>query len=184
MPWSVSAPIPRVVAVGETGLDYYWDRSYDERQQSFLRRHIRLARDQNLPIVLHLRDKAHLDDVHRDAVRILAEEYTDRMRGVFHCFTGPAWVAEAATALGFYLGIGGVVTFKNAGVDKLVSSISMDRLVLETDAPFVTPAPHRGKRNEPAYLSLVAAKLAAVKGLSVDEVVRITTDNARGLFDI
>lgn len=174
----------RVVAVGETGLDYYWDRSFDARQQEFFRRHVRLALQKDLPIVLHLRDKPKRDEVHRDLVRILAQEHTGAMRGVFHCFTGPPWVAEAAMDLGFHLGIGGVITFKNAGVDAIARTLSLDSIVLETDAPFMAPAPHRGKRNEPAYVRLVAEKLAAVKGIPLEEVMRVTTANAEALFRI
>ena len=174
----------RAVAVGETGLDYYWDRSFDARQKDFFRRHVVLAREKDLPIVLHLRDKRGRDEVHRDLVQILREEHTDVMRGVFHCFTGPPWVAEAALELGFHLGIGGVITFRNAGVDRIAQTLPMDRIVLETDAPFMAPAPHRGRRNEPAYVRLVAEKLAAVKGLPLEEVMRVTTANARALFRV
>jgi len=175
---------PRVVAIGETGLDYYWDRSFDQVQHMFLRSHIRLAQEKNLPVVLHLRDKPGRDEAHRDLVRILTEEHTDSMRGIFHCFTGPAWVAEEAMALGFFLGLGGVITFKNAGVDKIVRDLPMDCLVLETDAPFIAPVPHRGKRNEPAYARLVAEKLATIKGMSLEEVARVTTANAEALFSL
>ncbi len=175
---------PRVVAVGETGLDYYWDRSFDARQQDFLRRHIRLALANDLPLVLHLRDKPKRDECHKDLVRILTEEHVPAMRGVFHCFSGPAWVAEAALSLGFHLGIGGILTFKNAGVDTIVRTVPLNRLVLETDAPFMAPMPHRGRRNEPAYVRLVAAKLAEVKGMSLTEVAEATTANAEALFGI
>ena len=174
----------RVVAVGETGLDYYWDRSFDARQQEFFRRHVRLALQKDLPIVLHLRDKPKRDEAHRDLVRILSQERTGTMRGVFHCFTGPPWVAEAAMDLGFHLGIGGVITFKNAGVDVIARTLPLDHIVLETDAPFMAPAPHRGKRNEPAYVCLVAEKLAAVKGIPLEEVMRVTTANAEALFRV
>ena len=113
---------PRVVAVGESGLDYYWDRSFDERQQDVFRFHIRLAIARDLPLILHIRDKRDHDEVHRDIVRILREEKEasdapERLRGIFHCFTGPAWFAEAAEELGFLLGLGGVLTFKNSGLD-------------------------------------------------------------------
>ena len=175
---------PRVVAVGETGLDYYWDRSFDVTQQDFLRRHVRLALEADLPLVLHLRDKPKRDEVHRDLVRILTEERTDAMRGVFHCFTGPAWVAEAAMELGFSLGLGGALTFKNAGVDTIALSLPLERIVLETDAPFMAPTPHRGRRNEPAYVQLVAEKLAALKALPLGEVMRATTANAEALFRV
>ncbi len=174
----------RVVAVGETGLDYYWNCSFDAKQQQFFRCHVRLAIEKDLPVVLHLRDKPGRDEAHRDLVRILTEERSDAMRGVFHCFTGPSWVAKAAIDLGFHLGLGGVITFKNAGVDTLARSLPMSRIVLETDAPFMAPVPHRGKRNEPAYVRLVAEKLAAVKELPVEEVIRVTTANAEALFRV
>lgn len=175
---------PRIVAVGESGLDYYWDRSFDEKQQDFFRRHIRLAIATDLPLILHMRDKQGKDDVHRDMVKILKEERADNLRGIFHCFGGPAWLIEEAEALGFLLGIGGTLTFKNSGVADLVRDVPLDRIVLETDAPFLAPVPYRGKRNEPAYTHLVAEKLAEVKGLAVEKVIDITSATARKLFKI
>lgn len=179
---------PRVVAVGETGLDYYWDRSFDARQQEYFRRHIRLATRLNLPLILHLRDQQNRDEVHRDVVQILREELPPRAkdahRGIFHCFTGPAWLVEEALKLGFLLGIGGVLTFKNAGVDAIIKDVPLENLVLETDAPFMAPAPYRGKRNEPAYTRLVAERLAELKELPLDEIARVTTKNAERLFKI
>ena len=180
---------PRVVAVGESGLDYYWDRSFDERQHHFLREHVRLAIAKDLPLILHSRDKKGREDVFEDLVRILEEErrtsgQPDRLRGIFHCFGGPAWLAERARATGFLVGLGGTLTFKNGGVADVVRDVPMEQIVLETDAPYLAPAPHRGKRNEPAYVRLVAEKLAEVKGTSVEEVARITTANARRLFGL
>lgn len=174
---------PRVVAVGESGLDYYWDRSFDERQHDFFRRHIRLAIDKDLPLILHNREASE------DLVRILREERSasaapERLRGIFHCFGGPASLAEAADALGFMIGVGGTLTFKNSGVDEAVRGVSMANIVLETDAPFLAPVPFRGKRNEPAYVRYVAEKLAEVKELSVEEVERITSANALRLFGL
>ncbi|MDQ7040588.1 MAG: TatD family hydrolase [Rhodothermus sp.] len=172
---------PRVVAVGESGLDYYWDRSFMDRQQAFLRQHIRLAIEMDLPLILHNREASE------DLVRILQEErdasaHPERLRGIFHCFTGPAWVAEAAAELGFLLGIGGILTFKKSGLAELVRTLPLEQMVLETDAPFLAPVPHRGKRNEPAYVRHVAEKLAALKGVPLEEVARITTTNARRIF--
>ncbi len=174
---------PKVVAVGESGLDYYWDRSFDERQHDFLKRHIQLAADRDLPLILHNREAS------QDLVRILQEEKQassdpERIRGIFHCFGGPASFAEEVIALGFFVGLGGTLTFKNSGVSEAVRGVAMDRVVLETDAPFLAPVPHRGKRNEPAYVKLVAEKLAEVKGITVEEVERITTDNAIRLFKL
>ena len=180
---------PRVVAVGESGLDYYWDRSFDAVQHDFYRRHIRLAIDKALPLILHIRDKKDRDEVHRDIVRLLREEraasdHPEKLRGIFHCFTGPAWMAEAAAELGFLVGLGGVLTFKNSGLDVIAQDVPMEQIVLETDAPFLAPMPYRGKRNEPAYVRYVAEKLAEVKGLSIEEIGRVTTANATRLFGL
>ena len=180
---------PRVVAVGESGLDYYWDRTYDAVQHDFFRRHIRLAIEKDLPLILHLRDKQHREEVHRDIVRLLREERAasdspDTLRGIFHCFTGPAWLAEEAADLGFLFGLGGVLTFKNSGLDVIIRDVPFDRLVLETDAPYLAPVPYRGKRNEPSYTRYVAEKLAEVKEVSIEEIERMTTANAERLFGI
>ncbi len=176
---------PRMIAVGETGLDYYWDRSFDAAQQDSLRRHLVYALEMDLPLVLHTRDNKGKDEVHRDIVRILREEgkrAPGRLRGVFHCFGGPAWLADAASDLGFMLGIGGTVTFSNAGVDALVARQPLEQLLIETDTPYLAPVPYRGKRNEPAYVRLVAEKIAEVKGVSVEAVARQTTENAHRMF--
>lgn len=180
---------PRVVAVGESGLDYYWDRSFDGKQQDFFRRHIRLAMETDLPLILHMRDKQGRDEVHRDMVRIIEAErvaggHPEKLRGIFHCFGGPAWLVEKAAELGFLLGIGGTLTFKNSGVDAIVKEVPLSQIVLETDAPFLAPVPHRGKRNEPAYVRLVAERLAEVKGMSLEEVVKVTSATARGVFGL
>lgn len=179
----------RVIAVGESGLDYYWDRSFDERQMELFRWHIRLAIKKDLPLIIHIRDKRGKEEAHRDVVRILKEEMgisdrPRRLRGIFHCFTGPAWVAREAKDLNFLLGIGGVLTFKNSGLDEIVRDISLQQLVLETDAPFLAPVPHRGKRNEPSYVSIVAEKLADLKEVTLEEVAQITTSNAEALFQL
>lgn len=172
---------PRMVAVGETGLDYYWDTSYNDKQHDFLRRHIRLAVERGLPLVFHNRDSSE------DLVRIVQEEQAalddpSRIFGVFHCFGGPEWMSEAVMELGFHVGIGGTFTFKNGGVPDAVRDIPMDRILLETDAPFLAPTPLRGKRNEPANTRLVAVALAEDRGLSLEEVAAVTSENARRLF--
>ncbi|MDA0875571.1 MAG: TatD family hydrolase [Bacteroidetes bacterium] len=174
---------PRIVAIGETGLDYYWDRSFDARQHDSLRFHIRLAEEVDKPLVFHDRESSH------DLVRIVQEEKgrsarPDRIRGVFHCFGGPSEHTERVLALGFHMGIGGTYTFKNGGIPQATATVPMDRIILETDAPYLTPAPHRGTRNEPAYVWLVAEKLAEMRGLSVEEVTRVTTENAKRLFGL
>lgn len=172
-----------IVAIGETGLDYYWDTSYNDKQHDFVRRHIRLAANVDKPIVFHDRDAS------KDLVRIVAEEksnspHPDRIRGVFHCFGGPKHVCDAVLDLGFHVGIGGTYTFKNGGVPDATASIPMDRIVVETDAPYLTPAPFRGKRNEPAMITHVIEKLAAERNLTVQEVELITTQNAARVFGL
>ncbi|MDE2835510.1 MAG: TatD family hydrolase [Bacteroidota bacterium] len=175
-----------VIAVGETGLDYYWDRSFDDQQQAALHEHAAMAVQADLPIVIHLRDRKGHDEAHADAVQILKDTIPpwdgQRPRGIFHCFTGPQWLIEEAAAMGFLLGIGGVITFRNAGIDRLVEPVPLTACVLETDAPYMTPAPHRGRRNEPAYLGYISERLARLKGVSTDEIARITTRNAERLF--
>ena len=172
----------KVVAVGESGLDYYWDRSFDEVQQEFLRLHARLAMEKDLPLILHNREAG--DDI----VRILREEKSNAgpgaslMRGIFHCFGGPVELGHAAIELGFHLGIGGTLTFKNSGVSDVVANFDLDHLVLETDSPYLAPAPHRGKRNEPAYTRLVAERLAADRGVPIEVIAEITTSNANVVF--
>ena len=172
---------PQVVAVGETGLDYYRDRSFDALQQEFLRWHIRLAQERNLPIVFHNRE------AFGDLIRIVEEEWgparqTDRLRGVFHCFAGAPEEAARISRAGFAVGIGGILTFKNADLADCVRHIPLDRIVLETDAPWLAPAPHRGKRNEPAYVRLLAERLAWAKGVSAEEVAAATSRTARRIF--
>lgn len=174
---------PCVVAVGETGLDYYWDRSFDDRQQRFLRRHIDLAVEKDLPIVFHNREA--FDDL----IEIVEEaraglESPDRLRGIFHCFTGTSAEAGRVHRAGFLIGLGGILTFKNAQVDESVKDVPIEWTVLETDAPYLAPEPHRGRRNEPAFVRHVAEKLAEVKGLSVDDVARTTTATAEKLFGL
>lgn len=180
---------PRVVAVGETGLDYYWTREHVEAQWASLRAHARLAAETGLPIVLHNRDVKGSDACARDLVRILRETKEthpqgDRLGGVFHCFGGPAWLTEAVLDLGFTVGIGGTLTFKNAGVAEAIADVPLDRVVLETDGPYLAPAPHRGGRNEPAYVALVAGRLAEVRGLPVEAVAERTTATARAVFGL
>jgi len=174
---------PSIVAVGESGLDYYWDRSFDDRQQAFFRRHIRLAIAADLPLVIHNREAT--DDI----LDILEEErartdHPDRMRGILHCYVDPPEVAERAWALGFYLGVGGIMTFSNSEVDTYVEDVPLDHLVVETDSPYLAPEPNRGDRNEPAYVRHVADQLARIKDVPVEEVERTTTENARAIYDL
>lgn len=174
---------PHVVAVGESGLDYYWDRSFDAKQQGFFRRHIRLAIETDLPLVIHNREAT------RDVLRILEEEkaeatHPERLRGILHCFVDPPTAAARAADLGFLIGLGGILTFKNSDLDAYVREIPIERMVLETDAPYLAPEPNRGTRNEPAYVRHVADALARAKGLPVDEVERVTTENARRVYGL
>lgn len=180
---------PRVLAVGESGLDYYWSREGEEAQRESLRQHARLAIEYDLPLVLHNRDQKGSDDASRDLVEILrqsAAEHAEgrRLRGVFHCFGGPQWLTDAVLDLGFHVGIGGTLTFKNGGVPDAIADVPLDRIVLETDGPYLAPTPHRGSRNEPAYVALVAERLAELRGLPVEEVAAQTTATARALFAI
>lgn len=174
---------PSVVAVGESGLDYYWDRSFDERQQAFFRRHIRLAIEADLPLVIHNREAT--DDI----LDILAEERSrtdapEKMRGILHCYVDPPDVARRAWELGFYVGVGGILTFSNSEVDTYVRDVPLDHIVVETDSPYLAPEPNRGDRNEPAYVRHVADRLAQVKEVPVEEVERRTTENAEAIYGI
>lgn len=172
-----------VIAVGESGLDYYWDRSFDDRQQAFFRRHIRLAIETDLPLIIHNREAT--DDI----LQILREEraasdHPERLRGILHCFVDPPEVAKEAKELGFIVGVGGIMTFSNSTVDRYVQEIPIEQIVVETDAPYLAPEPNRGKRNEPAYVRHVAETLARVKELPIAEVERITTENAQRMYEL
>ncbi len=174
---------PSIVAVGESGLDYYWDRSFDDRQQAFFRKHIRLAIEADLPLVIHNREAT--DDI----LDILAEERErtdapERMRGILHCYVDPPAVAERAWDLGFYVGVGGIMTFSNSEVDDYVREVPLEHIVVETDSPYLAPEPNRGDRNEPAYVRHVADQLARVKEVPLQEVERVTTENARDIYDL
>ena len=165
-------------AVGEIGLDLYWDKTYVEEQKEAFRIQIEWAKSLGIPIVIHTRDAMDM------AIEIVEEHKDEQLEGIFHCFTGNLEQALRIIDLGFYLGIGGVITFKNGGLDKVVAKqeIGLEHLVLETDAPYLAPTPKRGKRNESAYIRLVAEKLAMVKGVSYEEISHQTTRNARHLF--
>jgi TatD DNase family protein len=163
-------------AVGEIGLDYYWDKTFAAEQKDAFSTQMQWALHYQLPVVIHTRN-AMADTI--TAVR----EFADKgLKGIFHCFSGTIEDAEAITAMGFYLGIGGVLTYKNSGIDKVVEKIGIEHLVLETDAPYLSPVPFRGKRNESSYIKYVADKLAAIKNITVDEVAAITTANAEKIF--
>lgn len=163
-------------AIGETGIDLYWDKTFIAEQKIALRYQIQLAKDHRLPIVLHVRES--FDEI----FGVLYETADEHLTGVFHCFTGTAEQAAKAIGMGFKLGLGGVLTYKNSGLDKVVTAIDMKHFLLETDSPFLSPNPFRGKRNESSYIRFVAEKLAEIKGLTIEEVAAITTRNAIELF--
>lgn len=165
-------------AIGEIGIDLYWDKTHFRQQQDAFRQQIQWAKALDIPIVIHSRDAT------AEVLEILDEQKDERLRGIFHCFTGTLEEARRIIDLDFYLGIGGVVTFKNGGLDKVVQEISLEHLVLETDAPYLAPVPKRGKRNESAYVRLVAEKIAAVQQVPFSEVARQTTANAEALFRV
>lgn len=164
------------VAVGETGIDLYWDRSRLAEQQSAFRRQIALAREYGLPIVIHCRESFE------EIFEVLEAENGPGLRGIFHCFTGTLEQAWKAISYQMKLGIGGVATFRNGKIDTFLHEIPLEHIVLETDAPYLAPVPFRGKRNEPAYLRQVLAKLATVYGKSEEEIALATTANSREVF--
>jgi TatD DNase family protein len=165
-------------AVGECGLDLYWDATYFEQQQEALRVQLALAKQYQLPIVLHTRQ------AFAPSAALVAEAQDGTLRGVFHCFSDGLAEAERVIALGFKLGIGGVATFKNGGLDQVLPHVGLEHLVLETDCPYLAPVPYRGKRNEPAYLPLVLHRVAALTGRTPEEVAEATTRNAQELFGL
>jgi TatD DNase family protein len=164
------------VAIGEIGLDLYWDKDHLDQQYLAFERQIQWALEFDLPIVIHSRESMDR------CIEVVKKHQNGKLRGVFHCFSGSLESAKRIIDLGFYLGIGGVATYKNAGLPSVLEQLSLDHLLLETDAPYLTPVPHRGKRNEPAYLKLVAEKIAESKFCSVQEVAEQTTNNVRQLF--
>lgn len=164
--------------IGEIGLDYYWDKSFVKEQHECLRLQLSWAKQLQLPVSIHSRDATD------DCIKLVAEEKTNELSGVFHCFSGSLEQAQKIIALGFYLGIGGVVTFKNGGLDKILTPIDLENIVLETDSPYLAPVPHRGKRNESSYIKLVAQKIADIKSITVEEVERISTENALRVFKL
>lgn len=166
-------------AVGEIGIDLYWDKTHLAQQVEAFKIQIEWAKESGLPIVIHARDSF------REIFDILDTEYDSRLRGVFHCFTGNDVEAQKAlTYANFYLGLGGVLTFKNSGLDKTIAGLDLNRLVLETDAPYLSPEPFRGKRNQTAYTREIAEKLAAIFDTSLESIAEITTANATHLFQL
>ncbi|WP_313894768.1 TatD family hydrolase [Psychrobacillus sp.] len=167
----------KVVGIGEMGLDYYWDKSPKDVQQAVFRKQIRLAQKVNLPIIIHNRDATE------DVLRILQEEEAYLTGGIMHCFGGSVETARQCIDMNFMISLGGPVTFKNAVKPKEVATeIPLEYLLIETDAPYLAPHPHRGKRNEPALVTLVAEEIARLKGISIEQVARETTNNANNFF--
>ena len=168
---------PRVIAIGETGLDYYWHKDAPEWQRERFRTHIRAARECGKPLVIHTRESA------ADTLRLMEEEGAAEVGGIMHCFTESWEVAQQALAQGFHISLSGIVTFKNAHLVKEVAAkVPLDRLLVETDAPYLAPVPYRGKPNEPGYVKHVAEEIARIRGLSYEAVVAATTDNFFRLF--
>jgi TatD DNase family protein len=165
-------------AIGEIGIDLYWDRSFLTQQQDAFRIQIKWAKEKNLPIIIHCRDA--FDEI----FEILEAEKGEDLRGIFHCFTGTKEQALQAISYNMKLGIGGVVTFKNGKIDAFLNEIDIQHLVLETDAPYLAPTPYRGKRNESAYITNVVDKLVDIYQLSFKEISEITTQNAKAVFGI
>lgn len=164
-------------AVGEMGTDLYWDKTFWDQQVEAFTIQVGFARKHNLPIVVHCRESI-------DQTLELVERLQDgKLKGVFHCFTGSKEQAEKLVKLGFYLGIGGVATFKKGGMENVLPHVPLNRIVLETDSPYLAPTPHRGKRNEPAYIPLIAQRVAELKNTNLAEVQRATTHNALTLFN-
>ncbi|HMG10949.1 MAG TPA: TatD family hydrolase [Mucilaginibacter sp.] len=168
----------KIVAIGEIGIDLYWDKTFLTEQIEAFRVQINWAKSLKLPIVIHCRDAFN------EVYEVLQQEQDENLRGIFHCFTGTLEQANKVTALGFYLGIGGVVTYKNAGLDKIIPEIDLRHIVLETDSPYLTPVPFRGKPNESSYLIYIAQKVAELHQTDMDTVASITTENSRVLFGI
>lgn len=170
---------PKVVAIGEMGLDYHWDKSPKDVQMEVFRKQIRLAKKVGLPIIIHNREAT------ADIVKILKEEEASEVGGIMHCFSGSAETALECINMNFYISLGGPVTFKNAKKPKEVAAaVPLDRLLIETDCPYLAPHPYRGKRNEPSYVKLVAEQIAEIKQLTIEEVSKATTENAKKLFGI
>lgn len=166
------------VAVGETGIDLYWDKTFIDQQIDSFRRQVILSIQMDVPVVIHSRESfAQIFSV--------LEEFKDKkLKGVFHAFTGDLDIAMKAISMGFSLGVGGIVTFKNSGLDKVIKQIDPQNIVIETDSPYLAPTPYRGKRNESSWLTIINRKLSEIYGMSVEEMASVTTANARELFNL
>ena len=172
----------KIVAIGEIGLDFYWDIAPREVQKEWFLRQLMLALEKDLPVVIHSREAT------QETLEIMRRVYREsegRLRGVIHCFSGSAEIAKEYTDMGFYIGVGGVVTFKNGRkLKEVVEAMPLDKLVIETDCPYLAPVPHRGKRNDSTLLKLVIEEIAALRGMTAEEVERVTEENARRLYGL
>ena len=164
--------------IGECGIDLYWDKTYATEQEFVFRHHIDLARTYDLPLIVHIRDSFN------EVISVLKDLDKSDLRGIFHCFSGSIEQAKQAIHYGFSLGLGGVITFKNNKMQETLKHVDLQHLVLETDAPFLAPVPHRGKRNEPSYVPLIAQMVADIKGITIEKVAEATTANAEKLFNL
>jgi TatD DNase family protein len=168
-----------IFGIGETGLDYYWDITFKEEQKVSLLKHIEWALSFKLPLILHTRNSL------RDTIDLVSSNYQKGLKGIFHCYSGTLEEAHEILQMdGFFLGIGGPITYKKSELPEIVAQLPLDRIVLETDAPYLPPVPYRGKRNETSYIPLIAHKIAEVKQVSIDEVMSVTTKNARHIFSL
>lgn len=163
-------------AIGEMGTDLYWDKTYWEQQKEAFVMQVGWAKQYDLPIVIHCRESID------ETIALVEEHHDDKLRGVFHCFTGDVEQAKRISKLGFYFGLGGVSTFKNGGLDKVIPELDIETVLLETDSPYLAPVPHRGKRNEPSYIPIIAERVAKLKNISMSELQMITSTNAQNLF--
>lgn len=171
--------LEKTVAVGEIGLDYYWDKepSVQEKQRYWFERQMELARETNLPVIIHSRDAAE------DTMNLMKRIHAEQIPGVIHCYSYSKEMAQEFIKMGYYIGVGGVVTFKNAKkLKETVEQIPLERILLETDCPYMAPEPHRGERNDSSYIPYVIAKIAELKGITTEEVEQVTEQNARTLF--
>ncbi len=174
----LARPDLKFYAIGEVGIDLYWDKTHEAEQREAFDFQIGLALQYDLPLVIHTRNSMDI------ALEKVEARNEPRLRGIFHCFSGNIRQAERAVALGFLLGIGGVVTYKNSGLQQVVGHIGLEHLVLETDAPWLPPVPHRGERNEPAYIPLIAEKIAFIKNCAPERVMEVTTASAKQIFQL
>lgn len=168
----------KFAAVGEMGTDLYWDKTFWEQQKEAFKIQVGWAKKLELPIVIHCRESMD------QTIELLEPMLDGKLKGVFHCFTGTIEQARKITSMGFYLGLGGVSTFKNSGMDVVIPDLDVDNIVLETDSPFLAPVPYRGKRNEPSYIPVIAEKIMSLKKISKEELQAITTRNALRLFNV